>query len=102
MVLGLPRVRLGSIYFTRLLQEKIGWKSDWITWLVWYGFALRNSYLRSWSSHVSRRHFDLLGPLQSSKAVSLTLAASTHQTTFHVTEKNNLMTHGREPKVRLV
>ncbi len=42
MVLGATAVGLAS-YFTftgtRLLQEKIGWKSDWITRLVWYGFV---------------------------------------------------------------
>lgn len=38
MVLGFTAIGLG-IYFTRLLQEKIGWKSDWITMLVWFGFA---------------------------------------------------------------
>lgn len=38
MVLGFTAIGLG-IYFTRLLQEKICWKSDWITMLVWFGFA---------------------------------------------------------------
>jgi hypothetical protein len=38
MVLGFTAMGLG-IYFTRLLQEKISWKSDWITMLVWYAFT---------------------------------------------------------------
>ena len=42
VVLGVTAIGF-AIYFTftgtRLLQEKIGWKSDWITMLVWYVFA---------------------------------------------------------------